>query len=174
MKQSEALERGAALDPAFSTSFYYIALFSTIKGNLSAGFTNGEIYVNLERTGGDVVTISRLLFYIWNKQIANQRTLYHDDRLKQLKADRDVCLIDTICRQLLPEFTNNNRKDALPKDILENKKRILQAGHAEAYLYWLFQYGDQPGFNNWKYFNILKWTSFVKWFNGYPFHAGTP
>jgi tetratricopeptide (TPR) repeat protein len=164
--------KGAVLDPRFSTSFYYIALFSTVKGDLSAGFFNGEIYINLERTGGDVVMISKLLFYIRNKLAADQWVTYNDERLKQLKSERDIYLIDTVCRQLLPDFASGGGKDAFPKEILENRKRILEAGHAEAYLYWLFQYGDQPGFNNWKYFNMLKWTSFVKWFNGYQFPVG--
>jgi tetratricopeptide (TPR) repeat protein len=55
-----------------------------------------------------------------------------------------------------------------PNVLFDYQRRIGQAGHAEAYNYWLLMKGDEDGFNAWASANPEKWKSFVTWYQSNP------
>jgi len=51
-----------------------------------------------------------------------------------------------------------------PNILFSYKKQIKEAGHLEAYNYWILMKGDEDGFLDWYYENEEKWNNFVEWF----------
>lgn len=47
--------------------------------------------------------------------------------------------------------------------LFDYHKKIIEAGHFEAYNYWLFAYGNNAQANKWVKENKGKWDSFLKW-----------
>jgi tetratricopeptide (TPR) repeat protein len=51
-----------------------------------------------------------------------------------------------------------------PNILFEYQDKLLQAGHLEAYNYWVLKDGNNESFAKWKSKNKDKWDSFEKWF----------
>lgn len=73
-------------------------------------------------------------------------------------------------QKMLLEFWYNNFKnnEAYPNVLLDYKKQILDAGHLEAYSYWIHSKGSDKEFEEWYNKNESLFKSFVKWFTANP------
>lgn len=61
-------------------------------------------------------------------------------------------------------FKDGNDKK-YPNVLFDFQRKILKAGHIEAYNHWILMNGDQDSFAKWQAANKDKWTSFTKWFS---------
>jgi tetratricopeptide (TPR) repeat protein len=65
-------------------------------------------------------------------------------------------------------FVNNyfaNKYDAIYPNVLYSyQRKVIEAGHIEAYNHWILMQGDEAGFKKWEKANKDKWDSFVTWF----------
>jgi hypothetical protein len=76
-------------------------------------------------------------------------------------------------------FKNGHDKN-YPNPLFNYQKQMKDAGHLEAYNYWILMKGDEEGFENWHSANKEKWDSFINWFtenglkvdNTNKFHSG--
>ena len=50
-----------------------------------------------------------------------------------------------------------------PNILFAYHKRLMDAGHFEAYNYWLLMKGDEEAFFKWQAANKSKWDSFMLW-----------
>ena len=64
-------------------------------------------------------------------------------------------------------FSGKNARE-YPNVLFEYQKKILDAGHFEAYNFWLLSKGEEEAFTNWRRENEDKWDDFVKWFTSNP------
>lgn len=64
-------------------------------------------------------------------------------------------------------FSGKNGRD-YPNVLFEYQKKMMDAGHLEAYNFWLLSRGEEAAFANWRSENEDKWNDFVKWFTSNP------
>jgi hypothetical protein len=48
--------------------------------------------------------------------------------------------------------------------LFDYQKKVKEAGHMEAYNYWILMKGDEEGFIKWHDADKSKWDDFVDWF----------
>jgi len=76
-------------------------------------------------------------------------------------------------------YEKKQNKD-YPNVLFDYQKKVKEAGHLEAYNYWILMKGDEDGFDEWYFENKDKWESFVDWFinnalelnEGHKFYSG--
>src|ERR1051326_9047811 len=61
-------------------------------------------------------------------------------------------------------YQNENGKK-YPNVLFEFQQKIIDAGHFEAYNYWLLQRGDPEAYEDWKKRHEDEWEKFKDWFN---------
>ena len=64
-------------------------------------------------------------------------------------------------------YANDNHVEH-PNALFEYQKTIQEAGHFEAYNYWLLSQGAADEFGVWKEANEDAWTAFIDWFGPNP------
>ena len=76
----------------------------------------------------------------------------------------DINSLDRIRKNFVETYyeTGNNKK--YPNILFEYQKRILNAGHLEAYNHWILMKGAEDDFEKWHSENKDKWDNFIKWF----------
>jgi hypothetical protein len=55
-------------------------------------------------------------------------------------------------------------QESHPNILFDYQQKIADAGHLEAYNYWVFSQGDSEMFNTWQKSNKKKWDNFLQWF----------
>ncbi|HEY8404801.1 MAG TPA: tetratricopeptide repeat protein [Flavobacteriales bacterium] len=65
----------------------------------------------------------------------------------------------------LRSYYENNTYVEYPNVLFDYQKRISEAGHLEAYNYWLLLRGDEEAFRLWYSTNEAKFDEFAEWFN---------
>lgn len=60
-----------------------------------------------------------------------------------------------------------------PNVLFDYQKKIKDAGHMEAYNYWLLMLGDQYESMNWQMAEQEKWKAFIEWFSENPIQINT-
>jgi len=64
-------------------------------------------------------------------------------------------------------FSGDNYK-TYPNALFDYQKKVLDAGHMEAYNHWILMMGDEAAFNTWVKENEDKWDGFIAWFKKNP------
>lgn len=73
--------------------------------------------------------------------------------------------LDRIRARFIKTYFSRNFDKKYPVSIFDLNKKIIDAGHYEAYNHWLLVKGDEEAFFQWQSENEEKWTSFVEWYN---------
>lgn len=73
--------------------------------------------------------------------------------------------LNRIRTRFLETYFKNGSNATHPNLLFDYQEKVRQAGHLEAYNYWVLMKGDLEGFQIWQEANSEKWNSFVKWFN---------
>lgn len=73
--------------------------------------------------------------------------------------------LNRIRKNFVTVYFDNGNNDKYPNALFDYQKKILDAGHMEAYNYWLLMDGDEEAFKAWKEDNNDKWVDFVDWFD---------
>ncbi|MEO6830603.1 MAG: tetratricopeptide repeat protein, partial [Chitinophagaceae bacterium] len=76
----------------------------------------------------------------------------------------DLASLDRIRTGFLERYFGGDNAKDYPNALFNFQKTVKNAGHLEAYNYWVLMKGDEEGFRNWRSKNEGKWTSFVDWF----------
>jgi tetratricopeptide (TPR) repeat protein len=77
----------------------------------------------------------------------------------------DLASLNRIRQNFIKNYYKDDKNARYPNALFEFQKKVLDAGHLEAYNYWLLQSGDPGAFKTWKESNGDKWNSFVDWLN---------
>lgn len=76
----------------------------------------------------------------------------------------DINSLNDIRNNFVDNYYKNNHDKNYPIVLFDYQKKIKDAGHFEAYNYWILMKGDEDGFDKWHKSNKEKWDAFVKWF----------
>lgn len=87
--------------------------------------------------------------------------------LSMLSAGKSVDLasLDKMRSQFVDMYFEKNHDKKYPNVLFSFQKKIKNAGHMEAYNYWVLSNGDPEGFAKWQAANKSKWDAFIVWFN---------
>lgn len=72
--------------------------------------------------------------------------------------------LDRIRTRFVDNYYANDKDEEFPNVLFEYQKKIQDAGHMEAYNYWILSQGNEAEFDSWLAENEEKWDAFIDWF----------
>jgi len=79
-----------------------------------------------------------------------------------------IAALNRMRTKFLEEYYEKDHHKEYPNVLFEYQKKIEEAGHLEAYNYWIMLKGNETEFNEWYEKNIRKWDDFLEWFKKNP------
>lgn len=163
------LNRGIRVEPTFSKNYFYKTIMLLSQHQNQEAQANAEMFALLTEDQQIPQNISKLLFQL---QVDSARKLYalNDTagtaRLNIIRKEYVISSIDSLCSKLLSAnrfgyYQSSNAQ--LQNSLNAIHQTIVKAGHFEAYIHWLYSYGDRPGFKNWTEVNEITWKNFQTW-----------
>jgi len=76
----------------------------------------------------------------------------------------DINTLDRIRKIFVETYFKNGNGKKYPNLLFDYQKKVMEAGHLEAYNHWILMKGDEDRFGVWLSSNNEKWDNFVKWF----------
>jgi GH15 family glucan-1,4-alpha-glucosidase len=83
------------------------------------------------------------------------------------ETDITLSTLDRIRTKFLEFYYKKEFDKSNPNVLFEYQNTIKDAGHLEAYNYWLLCMGDEESFKSWRAANQEKWKSFADWYNNH-------
>ena len=182
-------EKGIESDPEYASNYYRASLLFFASTEMVWGAMYGEIFMNLEQHSQErYKEMSETLYNCYFDQIKfnnrkaevdfnNPVIVYSNSgerpnlfpesfRSAMTKAAKGYRFLDLntlvqIRKKFITEFYANFSD--FNNVLFDYHKKIIEAGHFEAYNYWLFAYGNNAQANKWVKENKGKWDSFLKW-----------
>jgi len=191
-------EKGIDANPNYTATYYRAAkIFCTSTTEKIWGMIYGEIFMNLERNSSRTSEISKLLYDTYKSQItfpADGKVAVSFSKTSTMTLDQlnsgkmplpmmyeaaigvgsapekniDIDALNRIRTGALAYYTAIDSKSPLKNLLFDYQKTIKDAGHLEAYNYWILSQGDKEKFEAWQKANTGKWEAFVKWFTANP------
>lgn len=183
-------EKGIEVDPTYPSNYYQAArLYCNDTENLW-GIIYGEIFLNLEPNSKRTDEISKLLYETYKNHISFvgsevsvdfcRNMVVYADQSERLpfcmtyastfiigidsKIQKiDLGTLNKIRKTFVDNYFFMERNKLHPNILFDYQKTLSDAGHFEAYNYWLLQKGDETEFNEWKSSNEKKWEDFLEW-----------
>jgi tetratricopeptide (TPR) repeat protein len=81
----------------------------------------------------------------------------------------DINSLHIIRSNFIDIYFRNGYNTAFPNKLFDYQKKVMDAGHFEAYNHWVLMNGDKERFDRWHAANTQKWDSFISWFAFNPF-----
>ncbi|MBS1611503.1 MAG: hypothetical protein JST49_01675 [Bacteroidetes bacterium] len=72
--------------------------------------------------------------------------------------------LDKIRTNFVDLYYSNGKDKEYPNLLFEYQKKVKDAGHLQAYNYWILMKGDDQGFSNWLEGNKEAYEKFIAWF----------
>jgi tetratricopeptide (TPR) repeat protein len=191
-------EKGIAADPNYAATYYRAAkLFCTSSTEKVWGMIYGEIFMNLDRNSARTSEISKLLFDTYKSQItfpSDGKVALSFSKNINMTVDQltsgkmplpmvyeaamavgsateksiDIDALNRIRTVALTYYVSMDSKSPLKNLLFDYQRTINEAGHLEAYNYWILSQGDKEKFAVWQTGNKDKWEAFVTWFTANP------
>ena len=182
-------EEGVDQAPMHSSNYYWLTKMYAYSSEPFWALFYGELFINIEPNTQRSLEISRLLGEAF-KQILHRKnaallsaTAYNDWLLHDETTITSPCtalenLAQTVVEQEALDFDSLKNiivfreilaKKALESPLLSNnalflwQKNIQQAGHWEAYNYWLLRKSDPVVFDQWLQFHRYDLGAFLNW-----------
>lgn len=189
-KALQYFERGIKVNPAYAGNYYWAAKIYCNSTEEVWGMLYGELFMNLERSGSRWEEIGKLLFKTYKSEIVftdKNNLSISFSKTSEVEAGSgklpfplvvyepllgiavvglsDISLpsLHTIRENFLKTYFEKELNLTYPNVLFDYQKRIADAGHLEAYNYWLLGMGDDVTFNRWKAMNDTKWNAFNSW-----------
>jgi tetratricopeptide (TPR) repeat protein len=80
----------------------------------------------------------------------------------------DQASLNSIRSAFVDFYINGENQKKYPTNLFDYQKKVKDAGHLEAYNYWILMKGDEDGFAKWQSANTGKWEAFIEWFIANP------
>ena len=76
----------------------------------------------------------------------------------------NLASLDRIRTRFRKNYYSNDKHVEFPNALFEYQKTVEEAGHMEAYNYWVLSQGNEKEFGAWMDENKEEWDAFVEWF----------
>lgn len=77
----------------------------------------------------------------------------------------NIATLDTIRQNFVKNYFAGDLYKKYPNSLFDYQKKVQDAGHMEAYNYWILMKGNDNAFLKYKEANEEKWDNFVNWFS---------
>lgn len=188
-------EKGINVAPSFPSNYYWASKLFCDSDEEVWGMIYGELFMNLERNSKRTVEISKLLFDTYKSEIkfANDSSIsvsfsknnvidinnikipfgvgiYEPTLLMSLLSVKEINIssLDIIRSNFVDNYYKQGYDKRYPNVLFAYQKKVKDAGHMEAYNYWILMQGDTYEFMNWQLANKDKWDAFTEWFSANP------
>lgn len=188
-------EKGVGVQPSFPSNYYWACRLFCDSDEEVWGMIYGELFMNLERNSKRTQEISKLLYDTYKSEIKftsdtslsvsfsknnvidinNIRMpfglgVYEPTLMMSLLSVKEINMesLNKIRSNFVDNYYNNGYDKRYPNPLFAYQKQVKDAGHMEAYNYWILMQGDKYEFMNWQLVNNEKWEAFVKWFTDNP------
>ena len=85
----------------------------------------------------------------------------------------NLSALNRIRNNFIITYFKKDFPEKYPNILFDYQKKIKDAGHIEAYNYWILMKGDENEFDRWHANNEVLWDSFIKWFKDNPLTTDT-
>ncbi|WP_312076370.1 hypothetical protein [Chryseobacterium sp.] len=186
-------EKGMRVDPNYPSNYYRAAKMYMNSQNTMKGLIYGEIFVNLERTTNRTKDLNKMLFDTYKssvkfegkdkKQVAIcKSTTINITQLESKKLpfcmifeknfllsviDQDHFSLESFAKirqKFLKEYFFKDSKD-YPNLLMDYLKKMEDQNIFNAYNHYVFQMGDEEGFNTWEASHAEEFEKFVDWYS---------
>jgi tetratricopeptide (TPR) repeat protein len=136
-------------------------LYDTYKSQIKIGTDTS--YVSFSRN--NTIYLDNKNFDIMNL-LPFGTTIYEPTLLFALSDEKsiDIHSLNRIRQRFIDFYTEKGFNKTQNKPLFEFQKMVREAGHFDAYNYWILMKGDEEAFISWKNENKEKWESFTQWF----------
>lgn len=187
-------EKGIEIEPEYPSNYFRASQLFFASTEMVWGAMYGEIFMNLEKHAEErCKQMSKTLYDCYFDQIKfngrkvevdfnNPVIVYSNSeerpnlfpesfRSAMTKACNgyrylDIKTLVQIRKKFINEFYANFSD--FDNVLFDYHKKLINAGHFEAYNYWLFAYGANAEANQWVKQNKTKWDSFLQWLENNP------
>lgn len=187
-------EKGIEMEPEYASNYYRASLLFFASTEMVWGAMYGELFMNLEKhSEARRKEMSKTLYDCYFDQIKfigrkaevdfdNPIIVYSNSperpnlfpesfRSAMTKASNghkflDLNTLVQIRKKFITEFYSVYSD--FDNVLFDYHKKLMQAGHFEAYNYWLFAYGANEQANKWIKQNQGKWNAFLQWIESNP------
>jgi hypothetical protein len=77
----------------------------------------------------------------------------------------DINSLDKVRTAFVEQYYKMGNDTIYPNALFSYQKKVLDAGHMEAYNHWILMKGDEDAFIQWRDGNKEKWEKFITWFS---------
>jgi tetratricopeptide (TPR) repeat protein len=196
-KALQFYEKGIKAEPDLASNYYRAALIYASSSEKIWNVLYGELFMNLERNTPRTVEMGKEMFETYKKSVTIENdtaysvhfskranVMYAGDAAPKLPfsaiyeitfatslAGEKVLDLPALVRTRM-RFTDlyfkNNLQDQYPNVLFNYQGEIKEAGHLEAYNYWLLGDGDVPAFKKWLADHKEDYAAFADWYNEHP------
>ena len=96
--------------------------------------------------------------------------VYQNTLIEAFKGEKEINIatLYKVRDKFITMYYEKGYDKTYPNILFAYNKAVMDAGHSEAYNYWLFQLGNEDEFDAWHSKNTEKWDAFTKWFDTNP------
>lgn len=192
LKALEFYEDGIEADPKFPSNYYRATRIYCSSSEKMWGLIYGEIFMNMERSTSRTAEISELLYetYVGAIDVSSDTSssihfcrviitapekgkfkmpfcmTYEQSMILAIIGEKEINLsaLNNIRTRFIEFYFNEKKDKEYPNILFSFNKKIMDAGHFDAYNNWLLMKGDEESSIKWAESHPGKWESFIKWF----------
>lgn len=164
------LERGSKRTEEISKLLYYtykgeIKFDSDTSVSVSFARSNNTIYLDPgQNKKAQAASLASQMMTSLGGSYAN--SVYEMTLVKSIIGEKVINLasLDRIRTKFLKAYEQQGEDTVHPVVLFDFQKKIRDAGHLEAYNYWILGQGDEKALEEWSSEHQQQWNDFMKWF----------
>jgi tetratricopeptide (TPR) repeat protein len=164
------LERGSARTEEISKLLYYtykgeIKFDSDTSVSVSFARNNNTIYLDPgQNRKTQVASLTAQMMTALGGSFAN--SVYEMTLVKSVIGEKMINLtsLDRIRTKFLHLYEQQGNDTLHPVVLFDFQRKVMEAGHLEAYNYWILGQGEEKAFGEWTSEHEQQWNDFMKWF----------
>lgn len=175
-KALSSYEKGIEADPDFALNYFRAAQLCMGMEKYARAMVYAETFINLEPEDQRSATAARLLQEVYGRYLQGNGERYYGGKVSfeklvaidlgnsARKAQHlDLESLSRIRTAFIRGYYGQGHDTMAPEPLLDYQKKALDAGHMEAYNYWLLSPLDPEAFRAWKSGHAQEWASFEEW-----------
>ncbi len=175
-------ERGIEVAPDYASNYFRAAILYLSSKEEVWGMMYGELFLNMEPNTMRTKQMSKMLFETYNNEISIGDSVkvdftsrdkgkggfpaLYEELIKDALKGKTGWGMEAYCtmrKTILTTFYEKGYDKQYGNLLFEYQKKILNAGHFDAYSHWVLIDGDKQSFNEWYDRHKAKIDAYAKW-----------